>query len=58
MEGENGSKINQNNNLPTSGGEYLKPEKNVNIFYGWSINLRKYRFFAIFNFFPMSSLLF
>ena len=58
VEGENGSKIDQNKNLPTSGGEYLKPEKNVNIFYGGSINLRKYRFFAICNFFPRSSLLF
>ena len=49
MEGQNRSKIDRNKNLPTSGGECLEPEKNVNIFYGGSINLRKYGFFAIFS---------
>ena len=58
IEGENGPKIEKKKHLITSGGECLNPEKNVNIFYGGSINLRKYRFFAIFIFFPRSSLLF
>lgn len=62
IEGEMGSKIDQNKNLPKSGGPsrglFKTREKFVDIFYGGSITLRKYRFFAICNFFLRSSLLF
>ena len=49
IEGENGSKFEKKKRLLTLGGECLKPEKNINIFYGGSISLRKYRFSAIFS---------
>ena len=49
IEGENGSKFEKKKRLLTLGGECLKPEKNINIFYGGSINLQKYGFFAIFS---------